>query len=154
MTELHSSDLNFHLVPPTNKSSGVSYILDNLLNYLNQNEFNVHAKIIGRLTKTPFVHISHQFWQNHTDLTYAPSFYLVAKVNCDELLNLNTLNLQLAAYNGKLLQIFSEQYPVDNSTIFGNLLQRSQLLGWFLRGEIRLCNGIENFKNVTILRLF
>ena len=90
MTELHSSDLNFHLVPPTDKSSGVSYILDNLLNYLNQNEFNVHAKVIGRLTKTPFVHISHQFWQNHTELTYAPSFYLVAKVNCDELLNLNT----------------------------------------------------------------
>jgi len=147
MTELHSSDLNFHLVPPTDKSSGVSYILDNLLNYLNQNEFNVHAKVIGRLTKTPFVHISHQFWQNHTELTYAPSFYLVAKVNCDELLNLNTLNLQLAAYNGKLLQIFSEQYPVDNSTIFGNLLQRSQLLGWFLRGEIRLCNGL--LKNST-----
>ena len=140
MTQLSASVLDFQLESHANKPETLC-ILDNLLNYLNSTIPDLHAKIIGRMTKSPFVHISHQFWQNFTEFNYAPTFYLIARVNCDELLNLNTLNLQLSAYNGKLLQTFSEQYQISNSTIVGNIIQQSHLLASFIRGEIRLCRG-------------
>jgi hypothetical protein len=122
------------------KQQKVLTILDNLLEHVNTST-DINAKLLGRLTKHPFVHISHQFWHSYSDLTYGPTFYLVAHVAPDkEAGGQESLHLQLAAFNGKRLQNLAEKFTLQDN--IGEVVQHSQLLGYFIRGEVRLCKGL------------
>ena len=149
MTELQNPtelDLDFHLGTHTPKPIEKLPALENVANYLNANfSTNLIVKILGRLTKNPFVHVFHQYWENFTDISYGPTFNLIIKVDCDELLNIDTLHIQLSTYNGKLIDSLSERFQLNDANLVGDILQQSQLLGYFIRGETRVCLGLKKF---------
>ncbi len=119
-------------------------ILDNLVQHVSVNP-NVDVRLLARNTKHPFVHVSHRNWENCTDISFVPTFYVISRivrnnkggiVGSDE----EVLQLQLVAFNGKRLLALAEEYSLQHDIAI--MVQHSQLLCHFVRGEIGLCKGL------------
>ena len=121
-------------------------IMENILDHLNSSPENeITAKLIGQDTKTPYIHVSHDQWQNCSDIPYGPSFYLVLRIIKDEIKSHNReiLQIQMATYSGRLLQssgICGEKLEL-NENVGSNVIS-SQIFAHFVRGDIGLCKGL------------
>ena len=121
-------------------------IMENILDHLNSSPENeITAKLIGQDTKTPYIHVSHDQWQNYSDIPYGPSFYLVLRIIKDEIKSHNKeiLQIQMATYSGRLLQSDStcgEKLELNENV--GSTVISSQIFARFVRGDIGLCKGL------------
>ena len=138
----YGSNSQFH-------SSEQVIIMENILDHLNSSPENeITAKIIGQDTKTPYIHVSHDQWQNYSDIPYGPSFYLVLRIIKDEIKshsNREILQIQMATYSGRLLQssspgICGEKLEL-NENVGSNVIS-SEIFAHFVRGDIGLCKGL------------
>ena len=114
-------------------------VLENLLRQVHFGP-EISAKLIGRLSRTPFIHISHKLWHDHSHLVYGPTFYIIVRIVKDDLDGRDKLKVQLATYSGKLLSTFTEQWDLSQNLV--ELLARSQLILQLIRGELQLCRGL------------
>ena len=122
------------------QSASVS-ILENIQDAVNSIT-GLTARLIGRFSKSPFVHIGHTFWENASVLEHSPTFYLIAKLVQEDFKD--ALLIQIVTFNGKLLHQspFKQKFTLLD---FGNLwpqIVQSTLFNNFTRGEIQLCKGL------------
>ena len=130
-------------------------VLEHLLSHVTFNS-EISAKLLGRLSKSPFIHISHRFWHNHSYLVYGPTFYIVIRINKDDLDGRDKLKLQLSTYSGRLLSTLAEHWDLSQNLV--ELVSNSNLIKQFTQGDLQLCRGLpksvrrSNLTNLAILR--
>ena len=104
---------------------------------------DVSVKLIGRLSKSPFLHLTHQAWANFSDISLCPSFYLIIKIVSDDETTKDNLLLQLVTYNGKPLQTPSTFERHELSDNVGQIVNQSRIFNSFLSGQFKLCKGLS-----------
>ena len=130
-------------------------VLEHLLAQVTFNS-EISAKLLGRLSKSPFIHISHRFWHNHGYLVYGPTFYIVIRINKDDLDGRDKLKLQLSTYSGRLLSTLAEHWDLSQNLV--ELVSNSNLIKQFTQGDLQLCRGLpksvrrSNLTNLAIFR--
>ena len=70
--------------------------MESIVDYLSSSYAEITAKLIGKTTQNPCVHISHEDWENYSDIPFGPSFYLVIKRDFEK--NREILHIQTATY--------------------------------------------------------
>ena len=129
-------------------------VLEHLLAQVTFNN-EISANLIGRTSKSPFIHVSNKFWYIHSNLVYGPTFYIVIRIIKDDLDGRDKLKLQLSTYSGRLLNTLAEQWDLSQNLV--ELISNSNLIRQFIRGELQLCRGLpksvrKNLTNHAILR--